>query len=188
MSQILNQGSGGDEVVPGYVDVSPETLEHISGYVTGAAGTFWIDRIGGLGQKVVLGEEITTNDIPMFRKVVGSKPSWYDKAAYYARVNEIEEFKGRAKEYRERGQEEAAEIFEDRSPDILAMIPEAKRAQKEMRAIRKQRVANQKAFDLDDIDEAEFNMVRDDLQADESLVIEDFNAFYLESVEKPKKP
>ena len=68
------------------------------------------------------------------------------------------------------------------------MIPEAKRAQKEMRAIRKQRVANQKAFDLDDIDEAEFNMVRDDLQADESLVIEDFNAFYLESVEKPKKP
>lgn len=188
MSKILNEGTGGDDVVPGAVDVSPETLEHISGYVTGAAGTFWIDRIGGLGEKVVGGEEITANDIPMFRKVIGEKPGWYDKAAYYARTEEIEQFQHRAKQYRERGEDEAAEIFEDRSPDIADMASEAKRAQKTLRGIRKERALNQKAFELGDIDEPEYNGVRDNLKIDENLVIEDFNALYLETVEKPKRP
>ena len=187
VTDTLNKASGGDEIVPGAVDVSPETLEYISGYVTGAAGNFWINRIGGLPGKIVDGEW-SSNDIPMFRKVVGDRPSWYNKAAYYARIEEIEQFKSYAKEYRERGEEEAAEIFEDRQPDILEMLPEAKRAQKELRKIRKERVANQKAYELDDIDEDEYRQVRDDLKADEDLVIEDFNALYIETVEKPKRP
>jgi hypothetical protein len=80
ITDTLNQGTGGDEVVPGAIDVSPETLEYLFGYATGAAGSF-VDRAWGLAEKITAGDEIEANDLPMVRKLVGDKPGWYDKAA-----------------------------------------------------------------------------------------------------------
>jgi hypothetical protein len=47
VTDFLTSASGGDKVVPGKIDVSPEVLEYLFGQVTGSAGAFF-DRTAGL--------------------------------------------------------------------------------------------------------------------------------------------
>src|SRR3546814_539618 len=90
----LTSVTGGNDVEPGAIDISPETLEHLSGVELGAAGSFF-DRNVGLATKLATGEEVEANDFPLVRKIYGEKPGWFDKSAYFDRVGQVEQI-GRA--------------------------------------------------------------------------------------------
>jgi hypothetical protein len=87
VTDFLTTASGGDKVQKGKIDVSPEVLEYLFGQATGSAGAFF-DRTAGLvGKlaKVADGDpnvDLSINDVPLARKVIGQKPVWYDKAAF----------------------------------------------------------------------------------------------------------
>ena len=184
---FLNKISGGDEVVPGAADFHPETLRYLAGVFTGAAGSF-VERTEGMAEKMVRGEPIETNEIPLVRKVVGAKPSWYDKAAYYARVNEIEQFDHYVKQYREDGLDDQADAFEEAHGDVLDLAKPAKKAKKQMRGIRKARAALEADRDAGAIDDAQYREEKTALDDDEKAIITEFNTEYLGEVAKPKRP
>lgn len=188
VTDTLNSMTGGDEVIGGAIDVSPETLQHLSGVVTGAAGVFFIDRIGGLVEKTVTGEEITANDLPLVRKVVGTKPSWYDKAAFYDRMNQIENVVADVKEYRTREEDDKADAYEDSNADVLDMVKPMKAAKKEMRKLKKERGKIELQRDIGEITAEEAAAEIAFLRDEEKLIIEEFNADYIATIAKPKRP
>lgn len=187
-AEILNSITGGDDVVPGMVDVSPETLSYMFDYVTGAAGTFFADRVLGTGTKLLNGEAIEANDLPLVRKVVGGKPGWYDKAAFYSRASEIETAADRLKKYEENENDEVAASFEDKNAELLDLVGDVKDAKKALRSIRKDRAQIDLDEKLGQIDAATAREERRLLKQDEQEVITDFNTIYMASVSKPKGP
>lgn len=198
VTDFLNSASGGDEVVPGTVDVSPEALEYLFGVATGAAGAF-VDRSFGLGTKiggVMAGDpnvEITVNDIPLVRKVVGSKPAWYDKAAFYARLDHVDTVIGQAKDYigdvkGEVRDPEGLERFIGREQDVLAVERAAKAARKALRKSKKERGQLEARHEMGQVDDATLAAGIKTLDDYDKRIRTDFNSAYLEFVETPKGP
>lgn len=177
----LTNISGGDEIMPGAIDVSPETLEYMSGVVTGAAGTFFIDRIGGLVEKAVAGEDITTNDLPLIRKIVGQRPSWYDKSAYYERVGQIEQALAYAKGYDESEDYDAQDAFAASNEAVLGLesdMKSAKKAMTEIRARRRELIAQR---DKGDITASDYREERATIDEEEDAVVLEFNTRWNET-------
>lgn len=172
--------SGGNDVVAGAIDVSPETLEYMSGVVMGAAGAF-VDRSAGLFTKTFDGEA-TINDVPFLRKLVGGEPSWYDKGAYYDRVSQVEQAVAEAKELRERGMTEAFDRYVADHEAVLQMQSATKAAKKQMRKIRAAR--NQSQFDLETgaIDDTVAADDKQRIKQAETTLIEAYNARWNEIV------
>jgi hypothetical protein len=190
MTSALNSVTGGDAVLPGAVDINPEILQHLWGVGTGAAGTFVADRIVGTGYDALSGNwsEIDANDLPMARKLTGTKPSWRDKAAYYARVDEIEQIASRPKEYAERGMYDAADAYARANDAALGLVPAVKAAKKQLRKIKAARGDVEAALGRKEITDAEAKAERLTLKEAEKEVITRFNAEYIKVIANPKRP
>lgn len=175
ITDFLSGISGGDDVKEGAIDVSPETLEYLFGYATGAAGSF-VDRNVGLGAKLLDPEaEVEANDLPMARKVIGTKPGWYDKSAYYDRTAQVEKAISNAKDYIELQQGEELQRYVADNEKLLMLEAPMKAAQKDMRVIRKAKVANELALRLGQIDDAAAMSERKVFKDAETLVVDRFN-------------
>lgn len=181
VTDFLNEASGGDDVRPGAIDVSPEVLEYLFGTVTGAAGAF-LDRNAGLVAKIIDPEsDAEINDWPFVRKTVGQKPGWYDKAAFYSRIDEIEQQVAYAKQYAERGDTKGlGDILDDKAV-ILALEPLAKDAKKEMARLRKDRAALQMAIELDQVDPQWARETMALIKSGEETIITEFNKAYIKA-------
>lgn len=178
----LNKLSGGDDVVPGSISVSPETLEYLFGYTVGGAGRF-VERIGSLPARIADPDhETSVNDFPFARKMVGQTSPWLDKGLYYDRVGQIDQAVDFTKDYLEREQFDEAAGFAERNAQILGMEPVMKAAQKEMRVIRKARRANEGAYELGKIDEAAYRAEKQVIDQAETMVITGFNTQWNRSV------
>lgn len=184
----INAATGGDEVIPGAVDINPEVLEYLWGVGTGAAGTFIADRMFGTVSKLATGEEVEMNDLPLARKLVGGKPGWYDRAAYYTRVEEIEQIASRPKEYGERGMYDAAEAFARENEAALSLMPDVKAAKREMKKLRAAKAEVVGALGREEIPEAEAKAAQKEIKASEEAIIARFNSAYLRVIEVPTRP
>lgn len=171
----LTAATGGNDVEPGAIDISPETLEHLSGVVFGAAGSF-IDRNVGLASKLATGEEVEANDFPLVRKVYGEKPGWYDKSAFYDRVGQVEQALAYAKGYIEREDWDRFDTFVGKNEQLLGLEPVTKAANKEMRAIRKARRENDFAREMGQIDDDTWRAGNDAVKEAEKRVIGAYNS------------
>lgn len=181
ITDFLTEVTGGDDVRPGAIDVSPETLEHLFGVVTGAAGAFF-DRNVGLAQKLFDPEaELGIGDVPVIRKAVGGKPGWYDKAAFYERLDAIEQAKAYAKGYQAKGDQGAHAAFMRESAALLRLEPMAKQSQKAMNTIRKQRSALERGRETGTVDGSAYAARSKYLRETEKGVIDRFNAAYNKS-------
>lgn len=176
ITELLTAATGGDAITPGAIDVSPETLEHLSGVVLGAAGSFVDRNVGLLGKIMEGGEEVEANDLPLVRKIVGQKPGWYDKAVYYDRTKEVEQAIAYAKGYAEREEWDGFDLYVERQADILSLEAVTKAAQKEMRAIRKEKSKLEFAKQLGKIDDTTYRAEKKVLQDSEKLVADAFNS------------
>ena len=175
VTEFLTGVSGGDDILPGAIDVSPETLEHLSGVVLGAAGNFIDRNVGLVGKMLSDSDEVTANDLPMVRKLYGEKPSWYDKSAFYDRLNVIEQNIDYAKGYMEREEWDRFDTFVDKKAELLSLESDMKAARKEMRGIRKLKRGNDFAYEMEKIDEETYRGERDVLSDAEDIVIKQFN-------------
>jgi len=88
LTSWLNTLGGGDEVTPSPIwgmDVSPESLDHVMGFVTGGAGR----TAGRLVRALFDRENTTVRDIPFARTVMGEADRRYDQAKYYKLRDEV---------------------------------------------------------------------------------------------------
>jgi hypothetical protein len=174
-AQFLNRITGGDDVIPGAVSVSPEVLDYLGGYFAGGAGRF-VMKVGNLAAAPFDPErELKPDDFPFVRKVVGDKPRWLDKSLYYDRVDQIEQTMGWAKDYHQKGDDEGLTKLIDDKSTVLKLVPVMKAARKEMRSIRKDRGKLTMAHDLEKVDDAAYKDNKTKLDDREKTVISAFN-------------
>ena len=180
----LNEATGGDDVQPGAIDISPETLDYMAGFATGAAGSFF-GRIVDLGAKMFDPQgEITANDLPLTRKVLGGKPGWYDKAAFYERAKQVDEAVDFLKRYEDAGNMDAADRYAAEKANLLDMEKPVRQTRKALSDIRKERAALRQDLDLGNIARDAYDKEMEALKADEQAELSAFNRDYLEWVGK----
>jgi hypothetical protein len=92
------------------------------------------------------------------------------------------------KRYEELEQFEQADAFEDANFELMDMIPDMKEAQKELRAIRKERSIIELDERLGAITEEEAKAEREFLKGEEDAIIAEFNSTYMKFVSRPKRP
>jgi hypothetical protein len=92
----LNRMTGGNETRPGAVDISPETLDHFFGFLTGGLGSFASRSVNAL-EKWVNGEDIQWREVPFARRLIEGRNEWHDRQRYYEVRNEVEIFKAEVK-------------------------------------------------------------------------------------------
>lgn len=175
ITDALNEATGGDDVVPGAVDVSPETLEYLAGTAVGSAGGF-LDRMASLVSKGFDPDaEVTANDIPLARKVTGAKPAWYDKSAYYDRIGATEQELSYVRKYLQEGNREQAKTYATTVRPYLLLEPEVKQAKRDMRIVRKARAELNLAEQRGVIDNATYRAKKTRVDAAEKEVVTRFN-------------
>ena len=116
VAQTLNDLTGGDEIFSGGVDVSPETLDHYFQFLTGGAGTF-VSRSVDFGAKVLTGEEVTWDEVPIARRFIGGKNLYYDRAKY-REIKDAVEVVDRARKAWANDPEAIAELRREHGPEL----------------------------------------------------------------------
>lgn len=108
IAQGMNRATGGNEVVPGLIDVSPESIKHVATEL-GGGGVRTAGRAITAAQKLAEGKagELGPNDIPFARAFVGrpygaANTEGEVMSAFYDRVNDARVTIGQAKEMKAR--------------------------------------------------------------------------------------
>jgi hypothetical protein len=179
VAEGINKLSGGDEVQPGLVDVSPETLDYLVSTAFGSMANFF-DRAVDFPFKVLEPtKEITANDIPVVRKVVGQKSPWLDRSSFYSRWHEIEQLHSYHRAYEKRGEQDKADAFYDEYEPLLDLRKYARQTKAKLKRYRDLRLKAEGYHEAGDIDKDEYTTEILSLQADEQELVRDFNREYV---------
>lgn len=101
IAEMLNRASGGDEIKPGAISISPEWIDHLTAYYTGGVGRTLVQGMDLLAKGRDPLEDVTPSDIPVLsRIVVQTQPEFYAKAKFREIAKELDY----AREYREQRQ------------------------------------------------------------------------------------
>ena len=131
----------GSENVPGYIDISPDILEHFYEFILGGAGTFAI-RSATAFDKYAKDEDLLPSEKPFLRRLKGETNASESQADFFERSNRIEQ-RSRQLEIL-RGQERVD--YRREHGDQLAMLSRLKLAKKQIRELRQRiKVAKQRA-------------------------------------------
>jgi len=137
VADFINRKTGGTTGEAGLIDVSPETLDHLMSFASGGAGRF-LGRVVETSTNLIKGdfEAIETYRVPIARQLRTDTGDYLDKQRYYVFRDRVK----RAAEAVEVNQEGG-----DRVPEDLKRMSRLegamKRADKQLKVIRKQRKA-----------------------------------------------
>jgi len=100
LARFLNEKTGGDKVTPGYISVSPETMEHYFSFVTGGLGKF-AKNVEATGAALVKGETPELRSLPFARRFAYEASPGLTGQKYNEAMQQVENLKKRVKTYRE---------------------------------------------------------------------------------------
>lgn len=195
VAATLNAGTGGDEVKPGAIDVSPEVLDYMFGQATGAAGSFYQRNADLVAKMFDPTSDISWGDIPMARRLVGGKPTWYDKQMFFERDKQIEQELAYVKDYARRGDVTKAkgEVADYR--DLLSLSGIANQTRQSLSAIRQARSTLIFQHDMNRIPDDTFKLRIRRLKEAEQAALTVFNRAYVRTAKpayvpqnEPEKP
>jgi hypothetical protein len=135
VTKKLNELTGGNEVRPGAIDVSPETLEYWTEFIAGGAGAF-VARSNNFITKLVTGEDIEAYQVPFTRRFYGSPSKYADMQAYYDLRDRVRLTEKEFKLFRERSRIEEGRALQ-KTPEFK-MVNSIKQADNQLRQLRKQ--------------------------------------------------
>lgn len=136
IAEELNSFFGGNHVRPGWVDVSPETIDHLWDSYLGGLGAL-VGRATTVAKKGFTGEEIPVNEIPFLRKFEREVPPYQTDRQYREIRDEIESLEEERKALAETSPGKLAD-FDAKYTRVLVVKPELDRTEKELRKLRKQ--------------------------------------------------
>ncbi|MEM8974622.1 MAG: LPD38 domain-containing protein, partial [Pseudomonadota bacterium] len=104
VADVANRATGGSVAESGWLDVSPEYIDHAFGFVTGGAGRF-VGRTSDTVGKLLRGEadQIESRNIPFYRSVQYEAGDWLDRERYYRFRDEVKSAQDALKTYQEAG-------------------------------------------------------------------------------------
>ena len=117
IARQVNELTGGSDVVPGMMDVSPETLDHIWNFVLGGLGRDALDTYGAV-DTLLKGENLPVRRIPLARTVYQEKSEFYDRQAFYDNLDRAEAHYAKAKQLAEAGRGTEARTYAMENPEL----------------------------------------------------------------------
>ncbi|MEM1149284.1 MAG: LPD38 domain-containing protein [Pseudomonadota bacterium] len=102
IADTLNRATGGDIAQPGFIDVSPEHIDHMFGFMAGGAGRFY-GRTSDVVAKLLRGEadQIEDRNIPFYRSLQTGTGDWLDRDRYFRFRDEVRTAVDQVKRYNE---------------------------------------------------------------------------------------
>jgi len=136
VAQFMNSATGGETNVDGFVDISPDAIEHLVGFAAGGLGRFTM-RSYNLAEKAATGGDVEVRDVPFLRQVAGSPSKWEDMGRYYDRRYDVEQVLA---EFDSRRGKRKLEWLDD-NRDLISLRGTIERTESKLRDIRKRRRA-----------------------------------------------
>ena len=166
-AKALNSVTGGNAGRPGWVDVSPEVLQHYAEFAMGGVGKF-VSNAVKTGQRLVTGEEWIPEDTPFLRRVYGNQTSVSRRRDFFDAWDVVDQAHYEMTKLMKAGDRAgAAEVREKYGPE-LAAYGALSGTQKALSAYRKQR--DQIALDRT-LTDAQKREKTDDIQKRENGII-----------------
>lgn len=141
VTEELNMATGGTEVRPGGINISPELIDHTTDFMFGGVGRL-VGETADLPRKlhalVTEGESINAYEVPFVSKFFGTQREGKSRDLYYQRRDDLRYLKQERDLAREnRDLKRIAELKRDR-PGEFGMLPEYDRSERELAGLRKQ--------------------------------------------------
>ena len=142
VAENLNKLFNGNEQESGAVDISPDTLEHMTEFMFGGAGTFGLRNMDAF-DKWSKGEKLKTKEIPFFRRIKGEPDMRQSQSDYYERRKKIQQKSSRIDSLRGRERID----YRKENSIYLSMISTLSSTEKRLQALRKRRAAARRMAD-----------------------------------------
>ena len=110
ISTWLNEATGGTGFRSGWLDISPDSIEHIMEFATGGVGMFGDRSVNALNAAMD-GSELDDREIPFWRKLNGKVSDYQDISTFYERLEEVNQYRDEYRSLRESEREEYREDF-----------------------------------------------------------------------------
>lgn len=177
IAMFLNDLTGGDNKITGWIDIAPESLEYLVGYMTGGAGNFAFNKVPQNIMAIVNQKELPPQRIIFYGKVAGEVLPYADISKFYDRLDKTRQYKNQANELR--GEERKK--FLDDYGHIVFLSGMAEQTSVQLRRLRKQRDnIEQNSVITEDEREKRLEQVEKRMKA----AVDQFNKLYNEKVEK----
>ena len=168
----MNRITGGNKFEPGFIDVSPETIEMVFETFTGSAGKLAKDALS-LPVKAMSDDGITLNKIPFVRKFISSQSPYADNAIYRENSTKIDIFIKRFENTDDAGRKEL------RKNPLSRIAGTYKMAESSLRSLNKYALMAEKAGKDAEIKKAKDEMIQ---------VKRRFNKIYNKAIAAPSNP
>jgi hypothetical protein len=173
LAKWLSDVTGGDEIRGGSIDISPTTITHVFGTVTGGTGRFALGMFDFTKHVIgrVIGEaepeDLPWRNVPFVGKFYGEVGDRERASKFYRLREEALRATNQAKAYRKLGEDDKAEALEAEKPELVEMGREiaSRSFQKDMKGVREDFKA------LDQLPREERARERRRLQEEETTVM-----------------
>ena len=139
LAKTINEITSGDDVSSGWVDVSPETLEHVFGHIFGGAGST-VMRVQGIVQGAIedkFTKVPAANDIPVARRFIAA-PSYFYELEKFKQLRALsEQASDMHKLYLQNGEYEDAKEYRKKNEVLFKIHPRVKNTGSQIRKINK---------------------------------------------------
>jgi len=138
----INELTGGDEIRPGAIDISPELIDLVVDTFTGGAGRFAANMVS-VPIKTIKGETVEPHEIPMVRRIYGKSGNQALTSEFYKNMDSVRLVERQLKHYKK----DRAELNKIRSKyyQEAKMIDRMKAVRKSLTAYRKWQPSDKKA-------------------------------------------
>lgn len=144
IAKTLNEITGGDEVRPGKIDISPESIDLAIDTVTGGAGKF-VSNLISTPIKYAKGEDVETYEIPFLRRVYGKAGKQVLTQEYYENMDSVRLVQRQLSHYKH-DPAKVREIAREHKAEVR-LIARMKATQKAMKDLRDQLKASENIKD-----------------------------------------
>ncbi|WP_062269488.1 SAM-dependent methyltransferase [Endozoicomonas arenosclerae] len=112
ISQWLNEVTGGTDYRSGWMDISPDSIEHIAEFATGGVGAFGSRSLNALNAAMDgKFSELEDREIPFWRKLNGKVSEYQDIRTFYERLNDASQYRDEYRSLPDRLKDEYREEF-----------------------------------------------------------------------------
>lgn len=172
-AKFLNAMTRGDESTSGILDFSPDTMNHMFQFALGGTGAFAIRSMNAL-EKGLTGLEITPNEVPFYRRIVGEVSDFDQQTDFYDRKDKLDA------KYRQSKIETGADrgSYVRKNKNFLRLRPVMNNSETRIRALNKRLELLQSKAANSTIDAITFAREQEKIQDDKAKIYKQFNRKY----------
>jgi len=172
--------TGGSEFKSGWVDISPDTIDHLFGIIFGGAGKTY-GRIASLPMALLRGD-LEKKDIPFVRRLSADPDPFVDQTDYFRRKQIVQNTVAEYKSFEGALQRGRKKDFRDRYGEILRMETRMKNSDKQLKRLRERRRHQENKIPKDSADALDIADRIEKIEDQMDSVYKRFNKRYNEKV------